>query len=282
MDLIRCRVCLQHTYECVSLDAPLSDESEETTISDTIKTISSVSCSSDDGLPFLLCDNCIEELVRTCNFIAKIQESDKILRQELENSKNIIEISEEILITEGLVYETSYEVLDQEIINEVTEVIPIPSPPTETDDPKEKMHKCLDCGKEFRRRDYLSNHIRFVHKKVRPFLCSKCPNVYANNLRLKEHFRIHSGERPYKCEFCHLTFARNTTMIRHKLVHTGELPYQCKVCQKRFRQDSTLRGHMFIHTGIGVPCSICNKMFARKVDVRKHMVIHKDLVLVGS
>lgn len=97
-------------------------------------------------------------------------------------------------------------------------------------------------------------------------------NVYANSLRLKEHFRTHSGERPYKCELCDLTFARNTTMIRHKLVHSGELPYQCNVCKKRFRQDATLRGHMFIHTGIGVPCSVCNKMFARRVDVKKHMV----------
>lgn len=212
---IQCRVCMQHTYECISLEAPLSDETEMT-ISDSIRAVSSISCTLEDGLPYLICDNCIDELVRTFKFIAKIQESDTILRQDLcikQDFEQIVEEStcvigtEEILV-EGIVYETldgSYEILvgedqqaqEEEQLQQKIEKQPMqklqehvsqknkPLPTKKTEYEKliiyrdgVKMYKCTGCDKVFKRRDYLSNHIRFVHKKVRPFLCSMCRKSY--------------------------------------------------------------------------------------------------------
>lgn len=229
MDVIRCRVCLQHTYECVSLEAPLSDESEAT-IAEYILAISSISCNASDGLPYLICDNCMDELVRTFNFIAKIQESDTILKQEKpgflevfvfptveDTEEQIIKETEEILVTDGIIFET----VDVEEIAQQLEQQPAKEKRPEQQQVEEKhlvrkkqqvktpaemeeqqsleqnidnskatikqdygkvivfregtrMYKCSSCSKEFKRRDYLSNHIRFVHRKVRPFLCSMC------------------------------------------------------------------------------------------------------------
>lgn len=35
-------------------------------------------------------------------------------------------------------------------------------------------YQCDSCDKTFKKPDYLSNHVRFVHKKVRPYPCSIC------------------------------------------------------------------------------------------------------------
>lgn len=36
------------------------------------------------------------------------------------------------------------------------------------------VYQCDSCDKTFKKPDYLSNHVRFVHKKVRPYPCTVC------------------------------------------------------------------------------------------------------------
>lgn len=187
MDLIQCRVCRTHTYECVSLEAPLSD-GYSLSIANTIHQISSVDCSSDDGLPFLICDSCIDELIKTYKFVEKIRNSDRLFHEELSEiskfeefveEEHIVDeehITEEVYLSEGI-----FEIVTEDIIEEIDPVQEKTNCRTSKNiseklqtKENQRMHRCLDCGKEFKRRDYLSNHIRFVHKKVRPFLCSMC------------------------------------------------------------------------------------------------------------
>uniref|UniRef100_T1GSA1 Protein krueppel n=1 Tax=Megaselia scalaris TaxID=36166 RepID=T1GSA1_MEGSC len=136
------------------------------------------------------------------------------------------------------------------------------------------MQKCNKCDKMFPKLGSLRSHIKFVHLKIREWLCSMCPKMFVSKLRLEEHFRSHTGVRPYKCEFCPMAFATPTRKKLHMIIHTGENPNVCKYCGKRFASYATLQGHIFIHTKQGVECTVCKKMFARAVDVKKHMAVH--------
>ncbi|XP_026548034.1 putative zinc finger protein 735, partial [Notechis scutatus] len=59
-------------------------------------------------------------------------------------------------------------------------------------DTKEKLYRCLDCGKCFR-----------------------------TSRQLTIHKTIHTGEKPYECIECGKTFAHSSTLTYHKRIHTG-------------------------------------------------------------
>ncbi|XP_049424226.1 zinc finger protein 664-like isoform X14 [Epinephelus fuscoguttatus] len=56
----------------------------------------------------------------------------------------------------------------------------------------EKLHRCDQCGKSFKRRYHLNNHQS-----------------------------VHTGEKPYKCDLCGKSFARAGTLKIHYGIHTG-------------------------------------------------------------
>ncbi|NXA90203.1 ZSC30 protein, partial [Melanocharis versteri] len=55
---------------------------------------------------------------------------------------------------------------------------------------RKKPHKCLECGKSFRR-----------------------------GFTLREHHNIHTGERPYECGECGKRFSRSSSLINHRNIH---------------------------------------------------------------
>uniref|UniRef100_A0A3Q3EXU6 C2H2-type domain-containing protein n=1 Tax=Kryptolebias marmoratus TaxID=37003 RepID=A0A3Q3EXU6_KRYMA len=109
-----------------------------------------------------------------------------------------------------------------------------------------KLFFCSFCGKEFKQRKKLTQHIR-THTDERPYSCKWCEKSFHQSAHLIAHVRIHTGERPYACSFCDKRFKDLHTQKRHIRSHTGERPYSCQSCGERFRRRENLVVHMRTH-----------------------------------
>uniref|UniRef100_A0A3Q2CL34 Zinc finger protein OZF-like n=1 Tax=Cyprinodon variegatus TaxID=28743 RepID=A0A3Q2CL34_CYPVA len=58
---------------------------------------------------------------------------------------------------------------------------------------------CDDCGKTFKKKHYLNEHIR-SHTGERPFGCDVCGQRFSLKRTLSDHLRIHTGEKPFGCD----------------------------------------------------------------------------------
>ena len=95
----------------------------------------------------------------------------------------------------------------------------------------DQNYKCEKCGKSFRRRDYLKDHIR-IHSGEKPFKCQECGKFFTQRSHLFNHLRIHSGIKPFKCQECGKCFTQRSNLNQHLRIHSGIKPYKYVECDK--------------------------------------------------
>jgi len=162
---------------------------------------------------------------------------------------------------------------------------------------------CETCGKKFKVKGDLTNHIRFSHRE-QPVICDVCGKTCLNSNSLYVHQKFAHYKAKYECQICkrrmvsqenlneHMlrqherrenvvceecgkTFSRNSRLKVHMRIHTGDKPYSCTVCFKSFARRTALKQHLLIHTGIKpYVCDICGKAFTQKPGLISHRKSH--------
>ncbi|VDI39139.1 Hypothetical predicted protein [Mytilus galloprovincialis] len=131
--------------------------------------------------------------------------------------------------------------------------------------------KCPECGKTFKDKFRLRNHMIF-HSNKKPFLCQVCKKSFHLKHQLIVHERIHTGERPLSCNLCGKSFNQLNVLNRHVLnIHTNHRSKKCPLCDKGFNSADQLKSHMIVHNPEPVLCAFCGKCFKAVVHLKNHV-----------
>ena len=76
--------------------------------------------------------------------------------------------------------------------------------------------ECHVCGKKFRRKAHVEEHVQTVHMGVTKYPCPQCDNRYKTGSALKRHYeKIHQGIKNYKCMLCTNTYGQKVELKLH-------------------------------------------------------------------
>ena len=109
---------------------------------------------------------------------------------------------------------------------------------------KPNIHKCTDCGAQFKGNSQLWYHIRTKHLGRR-FVCPQCQCTFASSGGLTQHVRhIHLKLSRYKCEQCGKGYSDRSNYHDHLATHTGARRNVCSICHKQFTFKPGLKAHI--------------------------------------
>ena len=76
---------------------------------------------------------------------------------------------------------------------------------------------CDQCGKLFKRKYAVKNHIRKFHMQIKEKMCDQCDKSFADARHLREHvLAIHDKLKPFGCEICDFKCARIDNLNTHR------------------------------------------------------------------
>ncbi|KAM6973743.1 PR domain zinc finger protein 10 [Aplochiton taeniatus] len=137
--------------------------------------------------------------------------------------------------------------------------------------------KCTHCGKAFREKDKLEQHLRVHGREAYSFSCHVCPKSFLSDNALEDHLVLHSEHRSYACIFCEGTFEKLELLKEHVGTHAVDGCYTCPSCRKTFNDFIQVKKHVrCFHSEKIFQCSDCDKAFCRPDKLRLHMLRHSD------
>jgi uncharacterized Zn-finger protein len=164
---------------------------------------------------------------------------------------------------------------------------------------KEAMHDiqrkfmCDICGKKYKRKENLKDHIYMVHERdpAKDFVsCPTCGKALASQRSLRFHMRFaHTDAKPCICEICGYSTKQLGNLAFHmRNTHSDTRPYECEwpSCGKTFKDRQLWQRHMQRHEltvgnlekartyGPVFTCKVCHKGFCGKYNLEKHMLCH--------
>ncbi|XP_046892312.1 PR domain zinc finger protein 10 isoform X2 [Hypomesus transpacificus] len=137
--------------------------------------------------------------------------------------------------------------------------------------------KCTHCGKAFRDKDKLEQHLRVHARDAYAFTCHVCSKSFASDAAFEEHLLLHSEHRTFSCLFCTDTFDRLDLLKDHVGVHAVNGCFSCPSCRKSFTDFIQVKKHVrCFHSEKIFQCPECDKAFCRPDKLRLHMLRHSD------
>ncbi|XP_017464494.1 PREDICTED: zinc finger protein weckle-like isoform X1 [Rhagoletis zephyria] len=165
----------------------------------------------------------------------------------------------------------------------------------------QELFPCPHCDRKFQIKEYVAQHIKFVHQDERPFICETCGDGLRTKGQLKEHMLTHTDYSPFECKECGKCFKQKqrlkryfqrhmqihgdkhictecgkqlstrATLNSHLLVHSDKMPHKCDYCGRLFKRAKTLKNHLIAHTGLRpYSCDFCEKTFSTGPSCRFH------------
>uniref|UniRef100_A0A671KSE7 PR domain zinc finger protein 10 n=1 Tax=Sinocyclocheilus anshuiensis TaxID=1608454 RepID=A0A671KSE7_9TELE len=137
--------------------------------------------------------------------------------------------------------------------------------------------KCSQCGKAFRDRDKLDQHMRYHGRDGCRHMCHQCGKGFLTNAALEDHLQLHCDQRIYSCLFCAESYDRLDLLKVHVEVHLVNGCFSCPSCKKTFTDFIQVKKHMrSFHSEKLFQCMECDKAFCRPDKLRLHMLRHSD------
>lgn len=264
----------------------------------------------DDQLGRNICQSCSENIMKFYEFVLTYRQSDRKLREMLNNSTvvvdeliefkpNIVDLECQQRVNcptdnEGTTDFIKVDVDSKELVpktsialvsdpgvaspnhhepqtKQVSDKVPCNVCPDKFDE-----YECDICSKRFISKTKIRQHlITHINEGRRKFLCVACGNQFCSKFGLAQHISsIHDKEQKFQCTKCSRRFAHKHNLKTHMNRHDGIRPYACGVCSKSFYDSSTLNVHTkSVHSGTNAyVCSICSKGFNRNGNLKIHMV----------
>lgn len=137
--------------------------------------------------------------------------------------------------------------------------------------------KCSHCGKAFREKDKLEQHLRVHGREAYTFSCHICTKSFMSDSALEEHLLVHTENRSYTCLLCPESFDKLDLLKDHIGVHAVDGTFTCPSCKKTFMDFIQLKKHIrCFHSEKVFQCPDCDKAFCRPDKLRLHMLRHSD------
>ena len=107
---------------------------------------------------------------------------------------------------------------------------------------------CVGCPQKFATNRELNDHFRSLHPRL---TCSECKKLFLTPSAFEKHKYIHY-EFMYECETCSKGFHFESELSMHRRKHTTDQGLVCfhAKCGKRFKCSSKLKAHLKNHTGV--------------------------------
>uniref|UniRef100_A0A8B9K2I6 PR domain zinc finger protein 10 n=1 Tax=Astyanax mexicanus TaxID=7994 RepID=A0A8B9K2I6_ASTMX len=137
--------------------------------------------------------------------------------------------------------------------------------------------KCSQCGKAFREKDKLDQHMRYHGRDGCRHACHHCNKGFLSSSALEDHLQLHSDQRTYSCLFCTESYDRLDLLKEHVGVHLINGCFSCPSCKKTFTDFIQVKKHVrSFHSEKIFQCTECDKAFCRPDKLRLHMLRHSD------